>query len=298
MQGSQDMRENAAPPTHPASALCRAAQAVAGRLVSTFAEIAGPRLEAERLPPAGHRPWPPPATPWVLAQRWESILFAHWAVPAERLRPRIPDGLDVDEIEGTAWVGVTPFLLSGARIRGLPAAPGFGTFGEVNVRTYVTAGDKPGVFFLSLDAASALAVLGARVWYGLPYFLAAIDVRRDGPRVTFTSRRKRPGVPPAELAVGYAPAGPVHPPRPQSLVWSLTERYCLYTVGAGGRLARAEVHHAPWPLQPADVTIERQTLTAALELPLPDRPDLAHFSVGVDAVAWPPAPVTANEPGR
>jgi uncharacterized protein YqjF (DUF2071 family) len=63
------------------------------------------------------------------------------------------------------------------------------TFPEINVRTYVVAGARPGVFFFSLDAGSTLAVLGACALYALPYFRARMDVRPVGDAIACTTRR-------------------------------------------------------------------------------------------------------------
>lgn len=112
-------------------------------------------------------------------QCWRDLLFAHWPVPAESLRRLVPAGLTLQEFEGRAWVGVTPFLLTGLRPRALPAIPGLSRFPEINVRTYVTAQDRPGVFFFSLDAGSTLAVIAARALYSLPYFRARFAVAAD-----------------------------------------------------------------------------------------------------------------------
>src|SRR5437867_2588447 len=102
--------------------------------------------------PTGHRPWPLPREPWVMAQTWHDLLFAHWPVPAVALRPVIPAFLDVDTFEGEAWIGVVPFRMSGVHPRFVPSLPGLSAFPELNVRTYVTDGERPGVWFFSLDA--------------------------------------------------------------------------------------------------------------------------------------------------
>src|SRR5258708_39761925 len=117
-------------------------------------------------------------------QGWHDLLFAHWAWPGESVRALIPPELELDTFNGHAWVGVIPFWMSRVHVRGLPPIPTAGTFPELNVRTYVRGAkrgtstqEKPGVYFFSLDAASILAVLGARAWVGLPYFYA--DMRAD-----------------------------------------------------------------------------------------------------------------------
>ena len=148
-------------------ALGQVMRAVIGAGVETFVATAGRALENEALPPADHRPWPPPREPWVMAQSWQNALFAHWPLPPTTLRPFLPAGLELDTFDGEGWLGITAFVVAGVRLRGAPAIPGFSTFAEVNVRTYVKAGNKPGVLFLSLDAASVAAVLGARAWFRL-----------------------------------------------------------------------------------------------------------------------------------
>ena len=68
---------------------------------------------------ADHRPWPLPARPWVMGQTWDELLFAHWRVSAAAVREHLPDGLDVDEHDGSAWLGITPFRITGLRLRGM-----------------------------------------------------------------------------------------------------------------------------------------------------------------------------------
>ena len=105
-----------------------------------------------------------------MAQSWHDLLFAHWALPVDTLRPLIPAPLEIDTYHGIAWMGIAPFRMTAVRIRGIPALPGLSVFPELNVRTYVTMGGKPGVFFFSLDAGSRPAVAVARCWFHLPYF--------------------------------------------------------------------------------------------------------------------------------
>src|SRR4051812_43900309 len=90
-----------------------------------------------------HRPWPLPERPWLMAQTWSTLLFAHWPVSLEQLEPVVPKQLPIDTFEGRVWVGVTPFLVSGLRPRLVPPVPYLSRFPELNVRTYVTVGGKP-----------------------------------------------------------------------------------------------------------------------------------------------------------
>jgi hypothetical protein len=279
-----------------ASVVSRALWTAINGAVDLFAVTAGRALEADRLPPSDHRPWPLPPGPWVMAQAWEDLAFLHWPVPRAALQALLPPALQVDTFHGSGWLTITPLRVTGLRLRGLPAMPGLSDFIEVNVRTYVTVEDRPGVVFFSLDAGSALAAAAARLWYLLPYFRATCSATRDGGRVSLASRRPPPVSPPAELAVEYAPTGAVTLAAPGSLEWWLTERYCLYAFDAEGAVYRAEVHHAPWPLQLARVEIRHNTMTRPLGLHLPATPLLAQSAAKLDVRVWTPRRVGA--PGR
>lgn len=232
------------------------------------------------------RPWPIPDRPWIMAQTWHDLLFAHWPVPPDILRARIPPGLTLDTYEGQAWVGVVPFRMTGVRLRGLPALPPVGAFEELNVRTYVVRGDRPGVYFFSLDAASRVAVTLARRWFHLPYHQARMSLGRADGWVHY--RSDRIGVGGGARFVGrYRPTGDVNPAAPGTLAHWLTARYCLYAVGSNGHLYRAEIDHRPWPLQPAEAEIEVNTMAAAANVALPTAPPLLHFARRLDVVVWP-----------
>ena len=125
--------------------------------------------QAQTLEDTAHRPWPLPARPWVMGQTWRRLLFLHWPVAAERLRPLVPTALELEEWDGSAWLGITPFRVEGLRARGLLPLPLLSSFDEINCRTYVRRGDRAGIWFFSLDASSRLAVEAARRTYRLPY---------------------------------------------------------------------------------------------------------------------------------
>ena len=235
-----------------------------------------------------HRPWPLPPRPWVMAQRWRDLLFAHWPVDPERIRPRIPESLTLDCHSGMAWVSLTPFRLEGLRLRGLPGLPWVSSFPELNFRTYVTRARKPGVFFLSLDAASVVAVMGARAAFHLPYFLATmrITTARDG---AIDYRAHRSGSErPAEFQALYRPVPQMSPlpAEPGTLDHWLTERYCLYAVDRAGGLYRTEIHHAPWALQPVEAKILWNTVSTAGGIELPPTPALTAYARSLDVRIW------------
>ena len=229
--------------------------------------------QAAGLEQVAHRPWPLPSQPWLMGQTWNKLLFAHWPVSYDVLRPHIPDLLELEVFEGTAWLGVTPFLISGLRLRGLPPLPVVSRFGELNCRTYVRVADRPGIWFFSLDASNRLAVEAARRVYRLPYHHARISTRP----AFVTERVADPGT--GAHAV-YRPTGPPYEPEPGTLEHFLVERYCLY---ADNGRARADIHHRPWSLQPAEATVRISKLS-----PVPvDGDPVCHFAARQDVVVWP-----------
>lgn len=218
-----------------------------------------------------------------MRQTWNDLLFAHWPLPPEELAQKIPAPLELDLFEGKAWIAVTPFHMTGIRARGFPALPGASAFPELNVRTYVRFAEKPGVFFFSLDAASQLAVWGARVGFRLPYFLADIEVRLNGERVRYHSQRQ---IGQAELKARYGPTSEVRVREKGTVEHFLTERYCLYAANRE-RVWRAEIHHVPWPLQDASAEFEINTMAAASGIEVSGPPALLHFAKRLDVLVWP-----------
>jgi uncharacterized protein len=225
-----------------------------------------------------------PDSPWIMTQTWNDLLFAHWRVDPDALRARIPAALELDRFDGAAWLGVVPFRMTNVGPRFVPPIPWLSAFPELNVRTYVTARGKPGVYFFSLDATNSLAVAGARTFFHLPYFGAEMTVQARGGWIDYESRR------PGERAVflaSYRPVGEPFEPRPGSLEHFLTERYCLHTIDPSGRVCTVDIHHPPWPLQTAEAQIGVNTMAAAAGITLPDDPPLLHFAMRQDMVAWP-----------
>ncbi len=241
-----------------------------------------------------HRPWPVPPRPWCIAQSWSDLLFAHWPVHAEVLRPLLPAGLELDTRDGVAWLGVVPFRMHGVRLRGLPPVPTTHAFPELNVRTYVTHRGRPGVWFLSLDAASRVAVRAARAWFRLPYYDARMRCDADGDAIRYASLRTHRGAAPAELRARYAPTGAPWLARAGTLEHWLTERYCLYAAGPRG-LLRGEILHVPWRLQNAEAEIELNTMARAAGIALPRIAPHLLFVRRIDVVCWAPVAASRDE---
>jgi len=238
------------------------------------------------LSDVAHRPWPVPRSAWVLTQTWHDLLFAHWPVTPDALVPLVPPRFELDLFEGTAFIAVVPFYMSNVGIRGVPPLPGVSRFPELNVRTYVRVDDKPGVYFFSLDAASALAVATARTALNLPYHRAAMSLREQDGEIHYRSARRRD--PSVEFRARYRPVGQAFHPREGSLAHFLTERYCLYNVDLRGRPYRLDIHHPRWTLQAAECAIAQNTMARASGVTVVGPPPLLHFSRRQDVVAWMP----------
>lgn len=200
----------------------------------------------------------------------------------------MPSGLALDTFDDQAWVGVVPFLMDSVRFRGTPGIPSTTHFAELNVRTYVTRNEKPGVFFFSLDADSRLAILGARWLYALPYYRARFAVSSERNAVHYRCQRLggSSAMSQATFEARYQPTGPVYTASPGSLEDWLTARYCLYTT-RGRQVLRGEIHHPPWPLQPAEADIIRNTMTEPASLRLPQVAPLLHYSERLEVLVWP-----------
>ena len=227
-----------------------------------------------------------PEQPSVMTQTWNDLLFAHWPVDVETLRRKVPSPFEIDCFEGQAWIAIVPFHMTNVGVRAVPALPWVSAFPELNVRTYVRVGNRPGVYFFSLDAASTFAVRTARTLLNLPYFMATMKVDLQGEEVSYESSRTES--PSGVFTATYRPVAPVFEPTAGTLEYFLTERYCLYNIDRLGRPYRLEIHHPPWSLQRAEATIVRNSMATANGFDLPSRAPLLHFTKRQDMVGWAP----------
>lgn len=236
-------------------------------------------------------------------QTWTNLLFVHWRVPEEEVRPLIPPELTLDTWEGDAWVGLVAFYMSGVRPWWSPPVPGVSNFCETNLRTYVHyRGRDPGVWFISLEAAQSLAVKVARRRWHLPYFRAEMSLRRHAHYVKYSSRRLWPGSPGAHTTI-QAEVGPLlgegeltRPlPAGQSLPGTLEhfliERYLLYSTDPAGRLYRGQVYHTPYPVRSTNLLHLDESLLGAAGIRRDGAPAHAAFSDGVTVDIFPLRPI-------
>jgi uncharacterized protein YqjF (DUF2071 family) len=227
-----------------------------------------------------------PAGRPIMHQNWGKLLFMHWRIDEKLLRPLIPAELEIDSFAGSAWIGVVPFTMWGIRASFLPPIPGTSAFHELNVRTYVHYQGVPSVWFLSLDAASKLAVWGARKFYYLPYFNAQMSLAQTRNVIRYSSsRRDRHGAP-AEFQATWTISEPLPPTSPDSLEFFLTERYCLHSENKG-QLYTSRIHHQPWPLQRATLDSLSSTMIESHGLPTPEGDPLLHYAEEISVDIWP-----------
>ncbi len=232
-----------------------------------------------------------PATSHIMHQTWGKLLFMHWPVPIDLLRPKIPSRLEIDTHEGQAWIALTPFTMWNIRATGVPAIPGLNAFHECNVRTYVHLDGVPGVWFFSLDASKLIPVIAARVFFALNYLRAQIDLCQVGRTVNYALQRpaQEAGTV-AELEVSWTIGDGLPLSEPGSREFFFTERYCLYA-GTDQQLSRARIWHVPWDLRSAKLNSLRSTMIASHGLPEPEAAPLLHYGEELDVLIYAPEEV-------
>ena len=222
----------------------------------------------------------------IMHQNWGKLLFLHWRIDEQLLRPLIPAELEIDTFDGSAWIAVTPFTMWDIRALPpfLPALPGLSSMHELNVRTYVYFDKMPGVWFFSLDCNGYAAALAARTFFFLPYYHAEIELEQEGKRIEYSSERTEE--PPAEFFASWKIGDTLAYSHPGSLEFFLTERYCLYSE-RDGELYRARIYHEPWPLQQASLVSLESSMVESLGLPTPKGEPLLHYAEEISVDIWP-----------
>ncbi|SEC49334.1 DUF2071 domain-containing protein [Paenibacillus sp. GP183] len=252
----------------------------------TIVEALGFSMELEgsvRIIMNSQRPWPVPSGSWIIKQSWRDLLFLHYPVKVESLRHHVPTGLEIDTYNEFAWISVVPFWMCGIRFRGTPSVPYLSNFPELNVRTYVKVGNKPGVYFFSLDAESAFGVFFGRRIYKLPYFFSHIHIAREADnKQVYESIRKEKRV---TFKGSYKPISEVYRAEQGTLDYWLVERYCLYSEDRN-RVFISEINHQPWILQDVEYEISENSMLKTYGIDLPD-PFCAHYCKRLDVHVWP-----------
>jgi uncharacterized protein YqjF (DUF2071 family) len=161
----------------------------------------------------------------ITYQRWVKFLFLHWSLPAESLRPLIPDPLVIDTFDYAARIGITPFTMWDTRSAFSPPIPFLSESHELNVRTDVHLDGVPGIWFFSLDASNPIAALGARLTFPLPYFSARVSLRRYQ-TLYCASKRTLPHATPAQFKAVWTVDDGLLQSEPGPLRFFLIEPLC------------------------------------------------------------------------
>lgn len=227
-----------------------------------------------------HRPWALPTGQWKYYQEWNNAIFLHWQIPADVIQSLIPKGLQLDIIDGKTWISVVAFTMEKIRPRNLPALTAISNFHEINLRAYVFRDNKPGVYFLNIEAQKIISVLIAKSLSGLPYGKADISRTKKEDLFTYVSKNKLKNF---NLELSYKiEEGPYK--KSNLDVW-LTERYCLY-INKNGSLFRYDIHHEEWNIKRINLTKLNLQYKIGNLFIKEQRPAIAHFSEGVRVLAW------------
>lgn len=233
------------------------------------------------LQSVAHRPWEISSKPWRFYQEWNNAVFLHWKVPAEVIRPLIPRTTELDTFQGEAWVSLVAFTMEKLRVSYLPAVPGISNFHEINLRTYITRDNKPGVYFLSIEAQKLLAVFLAKNISGLPYKKSLIKRSSNGMANTYSSINSVKGF---SLESTFETNEGEYE-RTALDKW-LVERYCLY-LDRNDKLFRYDIHHLQWEIKKIELKHLKLQYKAGDLVLKEKQPDFSHFSPGVRVLAWP-----------
>ncbi|MBU3703499.1 MAG: DUF2071 domain-containing protein [Ilumatobacteraceae bacterium] len=212
-----------------------------------------------------------------MVQQWRDLAYIHWRYDPAVVQGLLPPGLEVDTFDGAAWVGLIPFSMRGIGVPRLPAVPYFGSFPEINVRTYVRRDGIPGVWFFSLDVNRLIPAVVARTTYLLPYCWGRASNRIDGGVLRSDVERRWPVRARSHTVVRIGE--PID--EPDDLSVFLSARWGLYSRGVFGGLMYAPVDHEPWPLQRAELESIDQNVVQAAGLPAPSGDPQVMFSRGV-----------------
>jgi uncharacterized protein YqjF (DUF2071 family) len=212
-----------------------------------------------------------------MKQQWCDLAYIHWRYDPQVVQSLLPEGIEVDTFDESAWVGLIPFSMRNISFPLVPPVPYFGSFPEVNVRTYVKCNGVPGVWFFSLDVNRLIPAFVARSTYFIPYCWGKVSHKKVGQHLRTTVKRRWPlsSSTQIELALGK------EIDEPSALEHFLSARWGLFSKGWRGQLRYAPVDHEQWQLfESSIINLDDQLITAA-GLPSPIGEAHVMFSPGV-----------------
>ncbi|WP_230875010.1 YqjF family protein [Lysinibacillus cavernae] len=214
-----------------------------------------------------------------MTQTWQDVLFLHWPVSPQELEKHIPKELKLDLYQSDAWLSAVLFKVNGQRLRLLPPFPGMRSYLQLNVRTYVEYNGMKGIYFFHLDVTnypfSKLTAIGS-----LPYRYSKIVGKQRANHFSYTSYYKAFD---ERLRVSYIVGDSTNTNFDQWLV----ERYHSWAKWKD-TLFRIDIHHSPWELHQARVTIPSNTLAAFMKGSFQETQPIAHYAKNKVARVFPP----------
>jgi len=103
-----------------------------------------------------------------LTARWENLIIISYKVRPELLEAYIPEGFELDTINGSAFVSIVAFDFLDTKVKGLKI-PFHVNFPEINLRFYVKNKEKRGVVFIREFAPRFFIAYFANLFYNENY---------------------------------------------------------------------------------------------------------------------------------
>lgn len=231
--------------------------------------------------------------PWVFFQEWKQLSYLHFPVSADEVRPLVPKDIEIDTYQGSAYVSIVLFVADKMHIRALPSIPGFSTWSQINVRTYIRVGEEKGVYFFNTYCDSAIASwMGQHIGH-LNLYDASVAITQEAETTIAALRReKEPGA--AVFSARVTPTGETFEAAPGSLDSFVLVRDNYFSE-SDGVITRMDLRHPPYSLKRAEVDIFESTVAAACGIRVADRPLLAHQVMGATPVfSWLPVKLPAS----
>ena len=222
-----------------------------------------------------HRPFNLPPESWKYYQEWNNVIFLHWQVELDELKKYVPKELTIDLFNGSPWVSVVAFTMEKVRLKYLPSFPPISNFDEINIRTYVTSGNKSGVYFLSIEGGTNISCKIAKGISSLPYRFSTMkrtDTLYQSNNLEYNEK----------LEIEYNIGEKIKSKLPLDK-W-LTERYALFQ-DTKACMNEFEIHHEEWPLHEIELSKLEFRYPRFKNL-IKRLPDKVQYSKGVKVIAW------------
>jgi uncharacterized protein YqjF (DUF2071 family) len=183
-----------------------------------------------------------------LTANWRHLCLLTFTCPAELLRPHCPPGTDLEFVSGEPHVSLVAFDFLQTRVLGI-GWPGFRNFPEINLRFYVTDGDRRGVVFIREYVPSPFVAWLARRLYNEPYLAAPMtsEVTCEPNDITTTHQLHRGG---ANNTLRVVAAPTAHLPAADTLEHHFKEHQWGFGTTRSGKPVVYEVRHPHWEVFP------------------------------------------------